>query len=143
MTAKHPRAPLLTARSLRPARRSSCGTAPLEVLLRPRSRVSEYLPKGTAIYRGRGDSPPPGKVSRIPSAATGGLSALPAWMGFGYVTVLSMFLGFFAWYHGLTLGGVARVSQVQLAQPLLTLAWSLCCSVSTSARGRSWPRWPF
>jgi drug/metabolite transporter (DMT)-like permease len=54
-----------------------------------------------------------------------GLSAGPvAWLGFGYVTLFSMFLGFFAWYRGLALGGVARVSQVQLIQPLLTLAWS-------------------
>jgi drug/metabolite transporter (DMT)-like permease len=34
-----------------------------------------------------------------------------------------MFLGFFAWYRGLALGGVARVSQLQLAQPLLALGW--------------------
>lgn len=46
------------------------------------------------------------------------------WMGFGYVTVFSMLLGFFAWYHGLAVGGVARVGQIQLVQPLLTLAWS-------------------
>ena len=36
-----------------------------------------------------------------------------------------MFLGFFAWYRGLALGGVAKVSQVQLAQPLLTVAASV------------------
>lgn len=54
-----------------------------------------------------------------------GLSAGPsAWLGFAYVSVVSMFLGFFAWYHGLALGGVARVGQVQLAQPILTLLWS-------------------
>ena len=35
-----------------------------------------------------------------------------------------MFLGFFAWYRGLALGGVAKVSQVQLFQPLLTVAES-------------------
>ena len=35
-----------------------------------------------------------------------------------------MFLGFFAFYRGLAEGGVARVSQLQLAQPLLTLAFS-------------------
>ena len=35
-----------------------------------------------------------------------------------------MFLGFFAWYAGLARGGVARVGQVQLAQPVLTLVWS-------------------
>jgi len=48
-------------------------------------------------------------------------ASLPAWLGFGYVSVFSMFLGFFAWYHGLAIGGVARVSQVQLLQPFLTL----------------------
>ncbi|WP_257451366.1 EamA family transporter [Archangium lipolyticum] len=52
------------------------------------------------------------------------LSASPrAWLGLGYVSVVSMFLGFFAWYRGLALGGVARVSQLQLVQPLLTLLW--------------------
>ncbi|MBW4659039.1 MAG: DMT family transporter [Drouetiella hepatica Uher 2000/2452] len=44
-----------------------------------------------------------------------------AWLGFGYVSLFSMFLGFFAWYHGLAIGGVARVSQMQLLQPFLTL----------------------
>lgn len=51
-----------------------------------------------------------------------GLVASPAaWLGFGYVSLFSMFLGFFAWYHGLALGGVARVSQIQLLQPFLTI----------------------
>jgi drug/metabolite transporter (DMT)-like permease len=50
--------------------------------------------------------------------------SLRAWAGFAYVSGISMFLGFFAWYRGLALGGVARVSQVQLLQPLLTLGWS-------------------
>ncbi len=44
-----------------------------------------------------------------------------AWGGFVYVTLFSMWLGFFAWYRGLALGGVMRVSQVQLAQPFLAL----------------------
>ncbi|WP_238436282.1 MULTISPECIES: DMT family transporter [unclassified Frankia] len=47
-----------------------------------------------------------------------------SWLGFAYVTVVSMFLGFFAWYAGLARGGVARTGQLQLAQPVLTLAWS-------------------
>lgn len=46
------------------------------------------------------------------------------WTGFGYVTLVSMFLGFFAWYAGMARGGVARIGQVQLAQPVLTLGWS-------------------
>jgi len=45
-----------------------------------------------------------------------------AWLGFAYVTVFSMFVGFVFWYRGLALGGVARVGQVQLLQPFLTLA---------------------
>jgi drug/metabolite transporter (DMT)-like permease len=35
-----------------------------------------------------------------------------------------MFLGFFAWYAGLARGGVAKVGQVQLLQPLLTFLWA-------------------
>jgi drug/metabolite transporter (DMT)-like permease len=49
---------------------------------------------------------------------------LPAWLGLGYVSVFSMFLGFFAWYRGLALGGIARISQLQLLQPLLTIGWA-------------------
>ncbi|MBK7792363.1 MAG: DMT family transporter [Betaproteobacteria bacterium] len=44
-----------------------------------------------------------------------------AWAGFAYVAVFSMFLGFFAWYRGLALGGIAVVGQTQLLQPFLTL----------------------
>lgn len=44
-----------------------------------------------------------------------------AWFGFAYVSVFSMFLGFFFWYRGMARGGVARVGQVQLVQPFLTL----------------------
>jgi drug/metabolite transporter (DMT)-like permease len=42
-------------------------------------------------------------------------------MGFFYVSIFSMFIGFFAWYQGLALGGVARIGQVQLLQPFLTI----------------------
>lgn len=44
-----------------------------------------------------------------------------AWVGFAYVSLFSMFIGFFFWYKGLALGGIARVGQVQLIQPFLTL----------------------
>lgn len=54
----------------------------------------------------------------LPSAAGVGL---PAWLSFAYVTTFSMFIGFFFWYRGLALGGVARVGQVQLLQPFLSL----------------------
>lgn len=59
------------------------------------------------------------------AAAQHGLQAsLGAWLAFGYVSVFSMFLGFFAWYRGLTLGSIARVGQVQLIQAFLTILWS-------------------
>lgn len=47
-----------------------------------------------------------------------------AWIGFAYLGVVSQFLGFVLWYKGLSLGGVARVSQVQLLQLFLTLGFS-------------------
>ena len=47
-----------------------------------------------------------------------------AWLGFAYVAAVSALLGFFPWYAGLARGGVAKIGQVQLVQPLLTLAWS-------------------
>ena len=48
-----------------------------------------------------------------------------AWGGFAYVTLFSMWLGFFAWYRGLALGGTVRVSQVQLLQPFLALLFAV------------------
>jgi drug/metabolite transporter (DMT)-like permease len=42
-------------------------------------------------------------------------------LGFLYVSVFSMFLGFFAWYRGLALGGIARIGQLQLVQPFFTI----------------------
>ena len=48
-----------------------------------------------------------------------------AWGGFAYVTVFSMWLGFFAWYRGLALGGTVRVSQVQLVQPFLSMLFAV------------------
>ena len=59
------------------------------------------------------------------TTATTSLHAGPtAWLGLAYVSLVSMFLGFFAWYAGLARGGVAKVGQVQLLQPLLTFVWA-------------------
>ncbi|MGW5648459.1 DMT family transporter [Saccharopolyspora sp. NPDC003752] len=46
------------------------------------------------------------------------------WAAFAYLAVVSMFLGFFAWYRGLAIGPMAQVSQVQLAQPVMTISWA-------------------
>ena len=54
-------------------------------------------------------------------------TAIPAsaWWGFAYVAVFSMWIGFFAWYRGLALGGTVRVSQVQLVQPFLSMLFAV------------------
>jgi drug/metabolite transporter (DMT)-like permease len=46
---------------------------------------------------------------------------LEGWIGFGYVSIISQFVAFFAWYKGLAMGGIAKVGQVQLLQPFLTI----------------------
>ena len=48
-----------------------------------------------------------------------------AWAGFAYLGVFSMWLGFFAWYRGLALGGTVRVSQVQLVQPFMSMLFAV------------------
>jgi len=54
------------------------------------------------------------------------MAASPAaWWAFGYVAVFSMWLGFFAWYRGLATGGTVRVSQVQLVQPFISIAFAV------------------
>jgi hypothetical protein len=45
-------------------------------------------------------------------------------LAFLFTAFGSMYFGFFAWYRGLSELGVARGSQVQLVQSLLTLLWS-------------------
>jgi drug/metabolite transporter (DMT)-like permease len=69
-------------------------------------------------------------VISLPLTLPGTLLSLPssppsadALLGFLYVAVLSMFVGFVFWYAGLA-RGIARVSQLQLLQPLLTVALS-------------------
>lgn len=54
-----------------------------------------------------------------------GLAGTPAaWAGLAYVSIFSAYLGFFGWFHGLAVGGIARVSQLQLIQPFLTLGFA-------------------
>ena len=48
-----------------------------------------------------------------------------AWLGFFYAALFSQWIGFFAWYKALDLGGAVRVSQIQLLMPFLTFAFSI------------------
>ena len=62
-------------------------------------------------------------IAVLPHPELGAVS-LAGWAGFAYVSVFSQFLGFIPWYQGLSLGGVARVSQLQLFQVFLTFLFS-------------------
>ncbi|MCZ4277535.1 DMT family transporter [Rhodococcoides yunnanense] len=57
-------------------------------------------------------------LGRTPTGTPG------TWAAFAYLGVVSMFLGFFAWYRGLSIGPMTRVSQVQLVQPVMTICWA-------------------
>ncbi len=59
----------------------------------------------------------PGAIATWPAAPV----QWSAWTGFVYLGVFSMWLGFFAWYRGLAIGGALRVSQIQLLQPFLSI----------------------
>jgi len=71
-------------------------------------------------------------LAGLPMALVTGVSVMQApptgtpldWALFGYLGVVSMFLGFFAWYRGLAIGPMAQVSQVQLVQPVLSISWA-------------------
>ena len=47
-----------------------------------------------------------------------------SWMAFLWLAISSSYVGFFFWYGGLALGGVVRVSQLLLLQPVFTLLFS-------------------
>ena len=49
------------------------------------------------------------------------IAGFSTWIGFLYLGIFSMFVGFFFWYGGMAIGGISRVSQVQLLQPFCTL----------------------
>ncbi|SHN74040.1 EamA-like transporter family protein [Cryptosporangium aurantiacum] len=48
-----------------------------------------------------------------------------ALVGMAYIAAVSQFGGFVVWYRGMALIGVPKASQLQLAQPLLTLGWAV------------------
>jgi drug/metabolite transporter (DMT)-like permease len=48
--------------------------------------------------------------------------SLKSWLGVLYVALFSQWIGFFAWNAGMAMGGIARVSQIQLLQPFVTFA---------------------
>lgn len=61
-----------------------------------------------------------GTIQFWPPAGIGGIG-MSSWLGLAYVSVFSMLVGFIFWYRGLSLGGIARIGQLQLLQPFLGL----------------------
>jgi drug/metabolite transporter (DMT)-like permease len=47
-----------------------------------------------------------------------------AWVSFIYLAVISQFLAYVAWYSGMAMGGIARVSQLQYLQPFLMILFA-------------------
>jgi drug/metabolite transporter (DMT)-like permease len=60
-----------------------------------------------------------------------------AWAGFAYVSIISMFLAFFAWYKSLALGGIAAGGQMLLFQPMLSALWAALL-LGESIAPRAW-----
>ncbi len=48
-------------------------------------------------------------------------ASMQAWGSFVYLALISQFLGFFAWNKALASGGIAKIGQLQLLQPFVTL----------------------
>jgi drug/metabolite transporter (DMT)-like permease len=49
---------------------------------------------------------------------------LQAWVSFIYLAVVSQFLAYVAWYSGMAMGGIARVSQIQYLQPFFMILFA-------------------
>ncbi len=52
-------------------------------------------------------------------------ASLTSWSALLYLALFSQLIGFFFWYGGMAIGGVARASQVQLTQLFLSLLLSI------------------
>ncbi len=57
------------------------------------------------------------------------------WACFVYVALFSQLIGFFFWYGGMAVGGVARVSQVQLIQLVSTLSFAALVNQEIVSQG--------
>lgn len=61
-------------------------------------------------------------ISVLTMPADIGQIPVKPWLALLYVALFSQWIGFFAWNAGMAMGGIARVSQVQLLQPFITFA---------------------
>ncbi|WP_285767234.1 DMT family transporter [Peribacillus sp. SI8-4] len=49
---------------------------------------------------------------------------IQAWISFIYLAIVSQFLAYVAWYSGMAMGGIAKVSQIQYLQPFLMILFA-------------------
>ncbi|MGE7758571.1 DMT family transporter [Peribacillus sp. NPDC097895] len=49
---------------------------------------------------------------------------IQAWVSLMYLAVVSQFLAYVAWYSGMAMGGISRVSQIQYLQPFLMILFA-------------------
>lgn len=71
-------------------------------------------------------------VVALPVTLPGSWLSLPTqamhsstWFSLVYLALFPMWIGFFFWYRGLSVGGTVRVSQVQLLQPFLSMLFAV------------------
>ncbi|PQQ47414.1 DMT family transporter [Bacillus thuringiensis] len=50
---------------------------------------------------------------------------IEAWISLFYLAIVSQFLAYIAWYGGMSLGGIAKVGQLQYLQPFLMIGFSV------------------
>ncbi|MER2029942.1 MAG: DMT family transporter [Solibacillus sp.] len=53
------------------------------------------------------------------------VAPIEAWISLFYLGLVSQFLAYVAWYGGMSLGGIARVGQIQYLQPFLMIGFSV------------------
>lgn len=99
-------------------------------------RVSRHLPGWQVIAWGVVLAAPVNLVVTVAALASEPVRLTgTAVTGLAYVAAISQFGGFVLWYAGMSRIGVARASQLQLAQPLLTLVWAVLLMGETLTPG--------
>lgn len=58
-------------------------------------------------------------------AAAFGSLGIVQWEALGFLALVNSLLGFFTWNRALAIGGIQRISQLQLLQPFFTYAYSI------------------
>ncbi len=88
-------------------------------------RLARHRPSWQVICWGLALALPVTVVGFGSAATAHGFAPSPASLGaLLYLALISQVIGFFAWYHALAVGGIARIGQLQLIQSPLSLVWA-------------------